>query len=417
MRLPQSSRILLSLRVFSTIVLITFTITLPQLARAAKQQLVCSPGSVSFGSVQIGQSEAQFVVLTNNGQSSVTVSAASVSGAEFSVSALSLPVTLAAGQSVTLNVAFAPNNTGWSAGKVTFTGNASSLQLALGGTGATSEPLSLSPSSLSFGQVSVGSSATLPVVMTNTRKWSETLKGVQTTGAGYTVSGASFPMTLGPGKSVTLNVTFTAQAAGPSGGDVFIAGPALNIPLAANGSTIGTLSASPATLSFGKVMVGQTATQTAVLTASGGSVTISSAASSSALFALPGASFPITIGSGQSLQFNVTFTPQASGTVSAKVSFASNASDPTDIEGVAGTGTLPQVSLGWSPSTSSVQGYNVYRGTSPGKYSKINSALDASTSFTDMTVSSGATYYYAATAVNSAGQESSYSAPVEVAVP
>ena len=85
---------------------------------------------------------------------------------------------------------------------------------------------------------------------------------------------------------------------------------------------------------------------------------------------------------------------------------------------VAGTGTAPQVSLGWSASTSPVQGYNVYRGTEPGQYpTKLNNALDPNTSYTDTTVSSGTTYYYAATAVNSNGQESAFSAPVEIAVP
>lgn len=82
-----------------------------------------------------------------------------------------------------------------------------------------------------------------------------------------------------------------------------------------------------------------------------------------------------------------------------------------------GTGTAPQVSLGWSPSTSAVQGYNVYRGPAPGSYTKINTALDPNTTYTDTTVSGGMTYYYAATAVNSNGQESTYSSPVEISIP
>jgi len=75
------------------------------------------------------------------------------------------------------------------------------------------------------------------------------------------------------------------------------------------------------------------------------------------------------------------------------------------------------VSLGWSASTSPVEGYNVYRGTAPGQYSKLNKTLDPNTSYTDVMVASGTTYYYAATAVNSSGQESAFSAPVQVAVP
>jgi len=59
----------------------------------------------------------------------------------------------------------------------------------------------------------------------------------------------------------------------------------------------------------------------------------------------------------------------------------------------------------------------VYRGTTSGVYTKINSSLDPGTSYTDSTVASGTTYYYAATSVNSSGQESTYSSPIQVAVP
>ena len=72
----------------------------------------------------------------------------------------------------------------------------------------------------------------------------------------------------------------------------------------------------------------------------------------------------------------------------------------------------------WNAS-SDVDGYNVYRSsTSNGSYSKINSTLDANTAYTDTSVVSGNTYFYAATSVNSSGEESSLSTPpVEAVVP
>jgi len=70
-------------------------------------------------------------------------------------------------------------------------------------------------------------------------------------------------------------------------------------------------------------------------------------------------------------------------------------------------------------STPDVAGYNVYRGTSAsGSYTKLNSALDANTAYTDSSVAAGNTYYYAATSVNEEGLESALSSPpVEVAIP
>ena len=153
------------------------------------------------------------------------------------------------------------------------------------------------------------------------------------------------------------------------------------------------------------------------MSAANASVTVSSDASNSSQFALTGASLPLTIPAGQSISFNVAFTPTVSGTVSGSLSFSSNASNSQTVESLTGTGTSKaySVSLYWNAS-SGVAGYNVYRSTSSsGTYGKINSAPDPSTGYTDNSVNSGATYYYEATAVNSAGQESAPSTPPVVA--
>jgi fibronectin type 3 domain-containing protein len=85
-----------------------------------------------------------------------------------------------------------------------------------------------------------------------------------------------------------------------------------------------------------------------------------------------------------------------------------------------GTGAAPpqhSVDLSWT-GTSTVVGYNVYRGSqSGGPYTKINSALDASTTYTDSSVQAGQTYYYVTTAVDSSGAESSYSNQIQAPVP
>jgi fibronectin type 3 domain-containing protein len=63
-------------------------------------------------------------------------------------------------------------------------------------------------------------------------------------------------------------------------------------------------------------------------------------------------------------------------------------------------------------------GYNLYRGQiKGGPYSKLNSALDPITSYSDSSVSSGQTYYYVTTAVDSSGDESSYSNEVKAVIP
>jgi fibronectin type 3 domain-containing protein len=72
----------------------------------------------------------------------------------------------------------------------------------------------------------------------------------------------------------------------------------------------------------------------------------------------------------------------------------------------------------WTASTSTVVGYNVYRGTtSGGPYVKINSSLITTLTYTDTTVQSGTTYYYVATSVDSSGDESVDSVEVSAPIP
>jgi fibronectin type 3 domain-containing protein len=89
---------------------------------------------------------------------------------------------------------------------------------------------------------------------------------------------------------------------------------------------------------------------------------------------------------------------------------------------LSGTGVQPPVShsasLSWSPSTSTVVGYNLYRGTvSGGPYSLLNGSLIPSTTYLDTGVQAGSTYFYVATAVDSSNVESPYSNQISALVP
>jgi hypothetical protein len=176
-------------------------------------------------------------------------------------------------------------------------------------------------------------------------------------------------------------------------------------------------------MAFGNVVVGTNAQLQGTLTASGESVTVTSDTLNGAGFALSGLpSYPIVIPAGQNVQYTVTFTPSATGNAAGSVSFTSNASNSPAVESLTGTGTPPpqhSVNLSWTASGSQgVIGYNIYRGgTSGGPYSKINSVLDASTVYTDVTVADGQTYYYVTTAVNSSNEESGYSNQTQAVIP
>lgn len=67
--------------------------------------------------------------------------------------------------------------------------------------------------------------------------------------------------------------------------------------------------------------------------------------------------------------------------------------------------------------TTSIRGYNVYRGTAPGgPYTPIASGV-ATTTYVDALVTSGRTYYYVVTTVDQLGVESKYSDEISAVVP
>ncbi len=183
----------------------------------------------------------------------------------------------------------------------------------------------------------------------------------------------------------------------------------------------GQLAVTPATMNFGSLAVGSSKSQSGTLTAGTADITVKSAAWNGEGYSLSGITFPATVPANQSIPFTVTFAPQTAGTSPGSVSFVSNASNSPNTEMLTGTGAEPvqhSVTLSWSPSTSHVVGYNIYRGTlSGGPYAKLNRSPVRATNYTDSTVQSGLTYYYVATSVGSKMVESAHSNQTTVVIP
>ena len=388
--------------------------------------LTGNPTSLAFGSVQVGNSSSLSETLANAGGSSLTISAATASGSGFSLSGLSLPLTLTAGQSTSFTVLFSPLASGAASGSVsiTSTGSDSNLSIPLSGTGATQGALSANPTSLAFGNVQVSNSTSLSETLTNSGGSPVAISQVSSSAAAFSISGLNLPLTLTANQSVTFSATFAPTSASAASGSLSVASNAsnspLNIALSGTGTAAGQLAVSPTSLSFGNVTVGSNAALNGSLIASGASVTVSSASQNNSEFVLSGISLPTTLAAGQSVPFTVTFTPSASGASSASLSFSSNASNSPTAQSLTGTGTgvtQHTVALTWGAAEDAV-GYNVYRSTTSGTgYTMINTSLDGSAGYSDSTVVSGQTYYYVTTAVNASSEESGYSNQAQAIIP
>lgn len=310
--------------------------------------LTPNPASVSFGNVVIGSNKQLTETLTNTGGSSLTISAATITGTGMSISGLTLPVTLNASQSVIFTVQFAPAAAGAVSGNLTITSNGSNptLTIPVSGTGVTPGGLSANPTTVAFGNVKIGTTATLSETLTNTGGANVTISAATVTGSGFSITGLTVPVTLTPSQTVTFSVKFTPTVAGAANGNIAIAsnapGSPLNIPLTGTGVTPGTLSANPTSLAFGSVVVGNNKSLTETLTNTGGSsLTISSASITGSGMSTTGLTVPLTLTAGQSTTFTVKFTPTSGGAVNGNLTISSDASNPTLTIPVSGTGVAP----------------------------------------------------------------------------
>ncbi|HUN61760.1 MAG TPA: choice-of-anchor D domain-containing protein [Candidatus Sulfotelmatobacter sp.] len=396
-------------------------------APAPTYLLSSSTSSLSFANTLVGSSASQSVTVTNTGTGAVTVSSAAISGSEFAVSGLSGSVSLAAGSSLSLSVSFAPTAVGSVTGSLTVVSTATNSPATIALSGAGVQPaISVTPSSVSFSNVSVGVTNTQTITIKNTGTANLTVSAASLPGSTFTMSGLTIPLTLAPGASSGFSVNFTPASASTFYANLSLTNnsPTSPVVVALSGSSVApmlTLSASPTSLSFGSVTTNSSTSQTVTVTNTGNaSVSISGIAASGTGFSTSGITLPITLAAGQSTSFSVVFDPTSTGSLTGSVVVTSNASNSPLSVALSGTGTAPttySVSLTWTPG-SSASGFNLYRGTqSGGPYTKLNNSELSTASYTDSSVTAGQTYYYVATDLNSSGQESTYSNQVTAAIP
>ncbi len=318
---------------------------------------------LAFGQLPVGTSSCQAATVTAT--TAVTVTGVSASSASASdpfgvnqpngcVAAATFPQTLAAGQTLTVPVTFAPAAPGGATGALAFatsTRNFSAVDVSVSGIG-TQTGLFASPTSLQFGTVPTGSSGSLQTVITNGGTAAETVTSAAAPAGPFSASGLPADGTsIAPGASVTITVTYKPPAATGDSGSLSVTGShggtVATVSLGGTGTTgQGTLSVAPASVSFGPVALGQQGSATENITNTGNlPMMISGFTAPTVPFGTP-APVPsgITLGAGDTAMLPVTFTPQSLGTVTGRYTLtASDGRNPaqTLTVPVSGTGTAP----------------------------------------------------------------------------
>ena len=260
--------------------------------------------------------------------------------------------------------------------------------------------------------VTAGQTATFTVTAAGTAPLTYQWKKNGTAISGATSASYTTPATTTSDTGAQFTVTITNSAGNITSNAATLTVTAATLVLNANKTA----------LSFGSVNIGSASILSVAFTNAGNSnVTVSGVSISGAGYTASGVSTGQILTPGQTATLNVTFTPASSGSLPGSVTVTSNATNSAAVISLSGTGVQPvshSVTLTWTASTSTVSGYNVYRSTvSGGPYTKLNSALITTTTYTDSTVQAGLTYFYVVTSVDSSSVESANSTEVSATVP
>src|ERR1700691_1433852 len=392
-------------------------------------ELTATPTSIAFGSVAVGSEATQTIKLENTGSGAIAISKVAFSGTGISVSGVTAPMTLDGGKSASLTVTYKPTSPTTLTGSVTVTSNASDSSMVIGINGtATSSTLAATPSSFSFGSVVVGSDTTQTIRLQNIGTSEVKISSLTPSVANVTISGITLPANLAPGTSATLTAAYKPTAAGGVSGKITVTSTAVGSPtiIDLSGTAAAAsiqLTPSATSLSFGDVTVGSSGTNEVTVKSTGNTnASISKVAISGTGFVLGSSVASVILDPSQSETYTVHFDPTAAGSVTGTLTITSNAANSQMKISLSGSGavaaTKHTVALAWDRSSSTVNGYYVYRSTKPsGPYTQLNSTPEANPSYSDGSVSNGQVYYYYVTAVNSGNIQSADSNQVSVTVP
>ncbi|MDN4483792.1 Ig-like domain-containing protein [Demequina lignilytica] len=328
-----------------------------ELLAMAPAQVVAASDSVDLGTVEVGSTSSETVLLSNAGDVDATIGTVDVP-APFSTDA-SPGLTVPAGGSTSITVTFAPTTSGAAAASLTLShdGEGGSAVIALNGdTPATPADVSAAPASADLGEAAIGTVAEQTVRLGNTGGTDATVVSAEAT-APFAVELAAGTV-IPAGGAVDMTVTFTPAdeglAAGTAtvmlddGSDVIVALAATGLATPSDDPVVapliavadGEVDATPSSVDLGDVEVGSTGDVTVTLDNTGsGDATVTSV-SLSAPFSTD-AVVGLTVPAGGSTDITVSVAPTAAGAISDTLALG--------FEGAASTLDIPVAAAGIDP--------------------------------------------------------------------
>ncbi|MCK6551285.1 choice-of-anchor D domain-containing protein [Myxococcota bacterium] len=305
---------------------------LPLTALSTGPLLAVSPANVAFGTVNVGEPASRRIVVENAGNASLQISSITISsGAPELVlsSQLALPRSLAAGESLDVELRYTPSAPGADTGALVVRSTDRQqpmLTIPVSGTGALPNVcvVDVAPNPLTFGLVARGRTARMPVHLRAAGGVACTISGLRIQGSPELTitSGAVAQVTIAPGDAHALEITYSPTAYGNHAAQLTFtsndpAMPTAVIPL--SGSSAPTdLLVVPAAVDFNLVPVGcRSPTRTVTLYNTGSNtITVQSTAldaTTSPEYSLSPLFSPTVIPAGGSATMTVRYAPNELG--------------------------------------------------------------------------------------------------------
>jgi len=312
----------------------------PVTATAGPPAIALDQGSLVFAATNVGAtSMASVITVSNTGFSDLAISGVTLGGAnpgDFTVDKTMLPSTIHPGMNGMVSVTFAPTMPGSRTATLSIASNdptTPTKSVTLVGT-ATTAMLSVMPTSIDFGSVLVGATSTTKTVMVN-NTGTGALKLNQLAIAGpqaasfSLVSPPATPLSIAAGASATLSLTCSPTATGAGQATLTItADVGMQAVMLACTGIAPSISVAPTSLTFPMIQIGTSAPTQAVMVSNTGTAPLHlTSYNVYGAYAndFPSANAPAagtTIDPGQSISFDVGFTPSADTAESATIQIA-----------------------------------------------------------------------------------------------
>jgi sugar lactone lactonase YvrE len=300
-----------------------------------------TPTSLSFQSQAAGTtSNAKTITVLSNGTGPLQISSVAAT-APFSETD-NCTGSIAPGASCTIQVKFAPAAVGSFTGSITVTDNAGTQTVALSGNG--SAPVSLSPSSLSFGNVAAGStSSARTVTVTNRLSAALTLSSVAVSGP-FAVASNTCGASIAANANCAIGITFTPTGLGAATGVLTLTDSAVTSPqtVALSGTGVAPVTLSTNSITFSTQVVGNTSpVRTVTLTNNQTTALNFTSIAASAGFGVASNTCGASIAAGANCAVGVTFSPTAIGAATGTLTFNDSAPSSPQTVSLSGTGSAP----------------------------------------------------------------------------